>query len=107
MLHSALAAYPRIEVVEFTVEGVDALAKIKAHRPDVVTLDVKMPHLNGSGSGMRGGAGAGVYSNCLMAKARRQCSSPNNHQRPNASLRHRHPGTLARNPKLQLMQHAG
>lgn len=49
ILNSALANHPQIEVVGQAVDGVDALAKIKALRPDVVTLDVEMPRLNGIG----------------------------------------------------------
>jgi len=45
----ALARHPQIEVVGQAVDGVDALKKIAALRPDVVTLDIEMPRLDGIG----------------------------------------------------------
>jgi two-component system chemotaxis response regulator CheB len=36
-----------IEVVGFAVDGVDGLAKARELRPDVVTLDIRMPRLGG------------------------------------------------------------
>ncbi len=38
---------PSIEVVGVAIDGVDALEKVKALRPDVVTLDVEMPRMDG------------------------------------------------------------
>jgi two-component system chemotaxis response regulator CheB len=49
LLKRGLSQHPQIEVVGTAVDGVDALAKIKALRPDVVTLDIEMPRLNGIG----------------------------------------------------------
>ena len=49
ILRTALAQHPMIEVIGFAVDGVDALSKIASLRPDVVTLDVEMPRLNGLG----------------------------------------------------------
>jgi two-component system chemotaxis response regulator CheB len=49
LLKSALERHPRISVVGQAVDGMDALQKIGALRPDVVTLDVEMPRLNGIG----------------------------------------------------------
>lgn len=46
-LVDALSADPRIEVVGMAVDAMDAMEKIKALNPDVVTLDVEMPKLNG------------------------------------------------------------
>ena len=46
-LESALSADQRIEVIGMAVDAMDAMEKIKALRPDVVTLDVEMPKLNG------------------------------------------------------------
>jgi two-component system chemotaxis response regulator CheB len=45
----ALSPNPRIQVVGQAVDGIDALKKIASLRPDVVTLDVEMPNLNGIG----------------------------------------------------------
>ncbi|SFF95305.1 two-component system, chemotaxis family, response regulator CheB [Desulfotomaculum arcticum] len=36
-----------IKVVDTAVDGEDAIKKVKLHRPDVVTMDVEMPGLNG------------------------------------------------------------
>jgi two-component system chemotaxis response regulator CheB len=49
LLRGGLDRQPQVEVVGTAVDGVDALAKIKALRPDVVTLDIEMPQLNGLG----------------------------------------------------------
>lgn len=49
MLESALRRHPQIEVVGTAVDGIDALAKLAALNPDVATLDVEMPRLNGIG----------------------------------------------------------
>jgi two-component system chemotaxis response regulator CheB len=42
-----LEADPDITVVGRAYDGLDALAKIPALKPDVVTLDVEMPHMDG------------------------------------------------------------
>jgi len=49
ILRNTLSQSSRIEVVGMAVDGVDALSKIRTLRPDVVTLDVEMPRLNGIG----------------------------------------------------------
>ena len=49
LLSNALSSHPDIEVVGFAGDGVEALSKISALRPDVVTLDIEMPRLNGLG----------------------------------------------------------
>lgn len=49
MLRAALERHPQIQVVGAAVDGIDALKKIASLRPDVVTLDVEMPRLNGLG----------------------------------------------------------
>ena len=49
ILHSALSQHPQIEVVGFACDGIEALEKIATLKPDVVTLDVEMPRLNGIG----------------------------------------------------------
>jgi len=38
---------PQIEVVEVAVDGKDAIAKAKACNPDVITMDIEMPVMNG------------------------------------------------------------
>ncbi|MDR1731867.1 MAG: chemotaxis response regulator protein-glutamate methylesterase [Synergistaceae bacterium] len=47
MLGDILAADPRIEVVGMARDGRDGLAKVKSLSPDVVTLDVEMPNMDG------------------------------------------------------------
>ncbi len=47
IVSSALRGDPQITVVGQAADGADALAKIQALRPDVVTLDVEMPRMNG------------------------------------------------------------
>jgi len=47
MLQRALTGHPRIEVVGTATAGAAALRKIASLRPDVVTLDVEMPNVNG------------------------------------------------------------
>jgi two-component system chemotaxis response regulator CheB len=38
---------PEVEVVGTAVDGIDAVEKIKSLRPDVVTLDIEMPRMDG------------------------------------------------------------
>lgn len=47
LLRDLLAGVPEIEVVDTAVNGEMAIAKIKQLRPDVVTMDVEMPVLDG------------------------------------------------------------
>ncbi len=50
MRHSigrALSAQPDLEVVGTATDGIEALELVRRLRPDVVTLDVEMPHLDG------------------------------------------------------------
>lgn len=49
VLRQVLSAAPGIQVVDTARDGLDALEKIAALRPDVVTLDLVMPHLDGLG----------------------------------------------------------
>lgn len=49
LLARVLGAHPRIDVVGTARDGHDALAKIAELTPDVVTLDLSMPHLDGLG----------------------------------------------------------
>lgn len=47
VLTTRLAQDPKIEVVGYAVDAEDAQVKIKKLNPDVVTLDVEMPKMNG------------------------------------------------------------
>ncbi|TKD06374.1 chemotaxis-specific protein-glutamate methyltransferase CheB [Polyangium fumosum] len=49
VLREVLSKQPGIEVVDIARDGLDALEKIAEHRPDVVVLDLVMPHLDGIG----------------------------------------------------------
>lgn len=49
VLRQVLSAAPGISVVDTARDGLDALEKIAALSPDVVTLDLVMPHLDGLG----------------------------------------------------------
>ena len=50
VLARQLAATPGIEVVGKASDGLEAIDRIKELRPDVVTLDVEMPRLDGLGA---------------------------------------------------------
>ncbi|MCL5025275.1 MAG: chemotaxis response regulator protein-glutamate methylesterase [Chloroflexi bacterium] len=47
VLRNTLASDPSIDVVDAARDGLDALAKIASLKPDVVTLDLEMPRMNG------------------------------------------------------------
>src|SRR5215475_4921300 len=47
LLCEALGSTPQVKVADTASSGALALAKIRSLRPDVVTLDVEMPGLNG------------------------------------------------------------
>ncbi|HYG67318.1 MAG TPA: chemotaxis-specific protein-glutamate methyltransferase CheB, partial [Anaeromyxobacteraceae bacterium] len=49
VMREVLSAAPDLEVVGFARDGLDALEKIEALAPDVVTLDLMMPGLDGPG----------------------------------------------------------
>lgn len=49
VLREALSTSPRLEVVGIARDGLEALEKIGELRPDVVTLDLMMPNLDGLG----------------------------------------------------------
>jgi two-component system chemotaxis response regulator CheB len=49
VLREVLGASPLIEVVGFARDGLEALERIEELRPDVVTLDLIMPNLDGIG----------------------------------------------------------
>lgn len=49
VLRQVLSGAPGISVVETARDGLDALEKIAELKPDVVTLDLVMPHLDGLG----------------------------------------------------------
>lgn len=47
VLRNTLASDPAIDVVDVARDGLDALDKIASLKPDVVTLDLEMPRMNG------------------------------------------------------------
>ena len=47
IITSLLESDPRIRVVSTAADGYEAIEKVEAIRPDVVTLDIEMPRLNG------------------------------------------------------------
>lgn len=47
LLSDLLEKHPRIEVIGTARNGIEAIEKIKELAPDVVTLDVEMPQMNG------------------------------------------------------------
>ncbi len=47
VLFELLSSDPEIEVVDTAVDPYDARDKIKEHRPDVLTLDIEMPKMDG------------------------------------------------------------
>ncbi len=49
VIRETLAACPEIEVVGSARDGLDALEKVSRLAPDVMTLDLVMPHLDGLG----------------------------------------------------------
>jgi two-component system chemotaxis response regulator CheB len=49
VVREILSASPGIRVVDIARDGLEALEKIEEHKPDVVTLDLVMPHLDGIG----------------------------------------------------------
>jgi two-component system chemotaxis response regulator CheB len=49
VLREVLSADHRLEVVDIARDGLDALEKIEALKPDVITLDLQMPQLGGLG----------------------------------------------------------
>src|SRR5262245_41408749 len=49
VLREVLSASPLIEVVGIARDGLDALEKIAELKPDVITLDLVMPNLDGLG----------------------------------------------------------
>ena len=46
-LTEILSSDPMIEVVDTAVDGKDALAKVTSCKPDVITMDIEMPVMNG------------------------------------------------------------
>ena len=47
MIIQGLSTHPRIEIIGYAINTMDAQAKIAALKPDVVTMDVEMPGKNG------------------------------------------------------------
>jgi len=49
VIREVLSAHPEIEAVDFARDGLEALEKIATLRPDVITLDLVMPTVDGLG----------------------------------------------------------
>ena len=47
LISNILSRSDQIEVIAVAVDAQDARAKIKEHNPDVITLDIEMPGMNG------------------------------------------------------------
>jgi two-component system chemotaxis response regulator CheB len=47
VISQAIASQPDMEVVGVAINGLDALLKVEQQQPDVVTLDVEMPDMDG------------------------------------------------------------
>src|SRR3981081_1655268 len=47
VISEAIAAQPDMEVAGVAINGLDALVKVEQLQPDVVTLDVEMPDMDG------------------------------------------------------------
>ncbi len=47
LLTTVLNGDPQIQVVDVAADPFEARAKIKQHNPDVITLDVEMPKMDG------------------------------------------------------------
>jgi two-component system chemotaxis response regulator CheB len=47
MLINALAADPDIEVIDTACDGIEAIAKTAQLKPDVITMDIDMPRMDG------------------------------------------------------------
>jgi len=64
VLKDLLKLDPDIEVVGEAVNGVDALEKISALKPDLVTMDIEMPEMNGLEAieQIMGGRGCAAHS---------------------------------------------
>lgn len=46
-LQIMLESDPQIEIVDTARDGIQGIELIKKHRPDVVTLDIEMPRMDG------------------------------------------------------------
>jgi two-component system, chemotaxis family, protein-glutamate methylesterase/glutaminase len=47
VLHSIISADPQMEIVGEARDGRDAVAQAEALKPDVITMDINMPHMDG------------------------------------------------------------
>ncbi|MEI6723488.1 MAG: chemotaxis protein CheB, partial [Betaproteobacteria bacterium] len=47
IITTALAKHPEIEIVGYGHNGLEAIAKVKELAPEVVTMDIEMPEMNG------------------------------------------------------------
>lgn len=47
LIADMLVSDPKIDVIATAKDGEDAVAKARLHHPDVITLDVEMPRMDG------------------------------------------------------------
>jgi two-component system chemotaxis response regulator CheB len=47
VLGNIVAEDPQLQVVEYASDGLEALKKVEATKPDLIILDVEMPKMNG------------------------------------------------------------
>jgi len=64
-VRDSLASIAGVEVIDIAKDGLSAVEKIKRHQPDLVTLDVEMPGLNGLEVLLKLRE-AGIHTNVIM-----------------------------------------
>ncbi len=42
-----LSSHPEIEVIDYAVDGIEAVDKVRKLKPDIITMDIEMPRMNG------------------------------------------------------------
>ena len=47
LVRAAIRDDPKIEIVAEAADAIEAREHVKAHRPDVITLDIELPGMNG------------------------------------------------------------
>ena len=46
-VRTRLAAHPQLQVISEAVDGLEAIEKASQFRPDLILMDVSLPHVNG------------------------------------------------------------